>query len=297
MDTKIEVSVIIVNYNTKELLSDCIESLYNATDSVRYEIIVVDNASTDGSEGFIKSRYPDVIWVNSGANIGFGRANNLGAKYAKGKYLFLLNSDTILKNNAIYMLHQYMEAYAEMDNVGAIGCWLLNDQEKINYSYGKFPTPKSEISYLWNKLRTKPSEIPTIKDVDFVTGADLFLSKDRYDKLGGFDSNIFMYYEETDLQYRMMKLGLRRRLITGPKIIHFEGGSFAKKGLSLNRFMMAQTSYNYYLKKHYHGVKYCRYRFVLMIIRLSLFITTDWNFSEKMKAYKLVLNARSKSFV
>ncbi len=295
MNAKIDVSIIIVNYNTKQLLANCIQSIYGQTDKIYYEVIVVDNASSDGSEEYIRLQFPNVIWINSRENIGFGRANNLGVSQATGKYLFLLNSDTILKNNAILMFYQYMESYAKIDKIGAIGCWLLDNGDNLNFSCGEFPTPRSEFSYIWKKIvKRKPMALAT-KDVDFITGADLFLPKDVFRKMGGFDSNIFMYYEETDLQYRMTKSNLKRRIIMGPQIVHLEGGSFIKKGLSFNRFMMSQTSFNYYIRKHYSGFAYYWFRVSLITIRLLLFITTDWSIKEKLKAYMLVLKGKRKA--
>lgn len=295
MNVMIDVSIIIVNYNTKLLLADCLRTVHQMTRDIRYEVIVVDNASSDDSEAYIKSQFSEVVWINSGGNIGFGRANNLGASYATGKYLFLLNSDTLQRNNAVRMLYQYMETYADKDRIGATGCWLLDNESHTTFSYGEFPTPRSEFSYIWGKIvRKSPATILTkTKEVDFITGADLFLTKTVFDSLHGFDSHIFMYYEETDLQYRMAQLGMKRMVINGPQIVHLEGGSFSQKGLSYGRFMMSQISFNYYVRKHYKGVAYGLFRLSLMIVRLLLFVTTDWSLKEKIKAYKLVLNGKS----
>lgn len=284
-----DVSIIIVNYNTKQLLADCLATIFEKTKNVIFEVIVVDNASTDGSEDYIKERYPDVKWINSGDNIGFGRANNLGAKYATGKYLFLLNSDTLLLNNAIRLFFDYAESH-QQEKIGTLGSWLLNKEEMPNNSFGFFPCAKNEINYLLGKyhLPTKEDTI-TEKEVDYIIGADLFIEKRLFDELGGFDKNIFMYYEETDLQYRIAQRNLSRKIIPGPRIIHLEGGSFENNGLSFKRFMMAQTSYNYYLHKHYNCFKYIYNKFLLCIIRLTIFITTDWTLSEKCKAYAKVL--------
>lgn len=112
--------------------------------------------------------------------------------------------------------------------------------------------------------------------------------------MDGFDKNIFMYYEETDLQYRIAQRGLLRKIIPGPRIIHLEGGSFENNGLSLKRFVMAQTSYNYYLRKNFHGLDYYFNRIMLCLIRLTIFVTTNWTISEKFKAYKLVLFLKNK---
>lgn len=287
-----DVSIIIVNYNTKQLLANCLTTVFEKTKGVTFEVIVVDNASTDSSEEYIKERYPSVKWINSGENLGFGKANNLGAKSATGKYLFLLNSDTLLLNNAIRIFFDYAESH-QHEGIGTFGSWLLDKNEKPNNSFGFFPCAKNEICYLLGKYQLPSlSDITEEKEVDYITGADLFIEKRLFDKLDGFDKNIFMYYEETDLQYRIAQRGLSRKIIPGPRIIHLEGGSFENKGLSLKRFLMAQTSYNYYLRKNFHGLNYYFNRVMLCLIRLTLFITTKWTVSEKIKAYYLVLSGK-----
>lgn len=284
-----DVSIIIVNYNTKQLLSDCLATVFEKTKDVVFEVIVVDNASTDGSEKYIKECYLNVKWINSGDNIGFGRANNLGAKYATGKYLFLLNSDTLLLNNAIRLFFDYAETH-QQEKIGALGSWLLDKKEIPNNSFGFFPCAQNEICYLLGKYQIPTQkDTTTEKNVDYIIGADLFIEKRLFDEMDGFDKNIFMYYEETDLQYRIAQRGLLRKIIPGPRIIHLEGGSFENNGLSLKRFVMAQTSYNYYLRKNFHGLDYYFNRIMLCLIRLTIFVTTNWTISEKFKAYKLVL--------
>ncbi len=284
-----DISVIIVNYNTKQLLSNCLATVFEKTKDVVFEVIVVDNASIDGSEEYIKERYPNVKWINSGENLGFGKANNMGAKYAIGKYLFLLNSDTLLLNNAIRIFFDYAESHQQA-NIGALGSWLLDKNKNPNNSFGFFPCAKNEINYLLGKYQLPTKEdTKTEKEVDYIIGADLFIEKRLFDELEGFDKNIFMYYEETDLQCRMAKRGLSRKIIPGPRIIHLEGGSFENKGLSLKRFTMAQTSYNYYLRKNFHGLYYYFNRTMLCFIRLTIFVTTNWTTTEKLNAYKLVL--------
>ncbi len=288
-----DVSVIIVNYNTCKLLSDCIASIYRHTENVEMEIIVVDNASSDGSERSIKSRFPSVKWINSGGNLGFGKANNLGAKYADGKYLFLLNPDTVLKNNAIWLFYDYMEKHSIVDKIGAVGCMLLDRYENPNLSYGDFPSPKSEVAYLIGKISNEKKQTITCDiDVDFITGADLFMPRDIFMRLCGFDPHFFMYYEETDLQYRMQQKGWKRRVISGPKILHLEGGSFQKMGLSPKRFAMSQTSYNYYIRKHFSRMRYVCFRLSLIVIRLTLFFNKGWSFKEKLHSYMLVVSGR-----
>lgn len=280
-----DVSVIIVNYNTKQLLNECLGTVYKQTKGIRFEVIVVDNASNDGSERFITEHYPQVHWINSGDNHGFGRANNLGAKFATGKYLFLLNSDTLLLNNAIKEFYDYAEAHSD-ERIGVLGCWLLDKDRKPNNSYGRFPSPRSEMQYLlrWTCRKYILPQSGS-NDVDYIIGADMFIRKDVFDSFGGFDSQFFMYYEETDLQYRMARNGYVRRVISTPQIIHLEGGSFAQKGLTFNRFMMAQRSYKYYISKHYNGIKYIAFRLFLCLIRSTVLFQQGWTGKERLKGF------------
>lgn len=284
-----DVSIIIVNYNTKELLANCLATVYEKTLNIDFEVIIVDNASSDGSEEFICSCFPLVRWINSGENLGFGRANNLGVRYAQGEYLFLLNSDTLLLNNAIGEFFNYAKEH-QLESIGALGCWLFDSELKPNASFGFFPNVVNEIKYLLGRCSLLDNQmIMRERDVDYVIGADLFIKKQVFNSLGGFDPHIFMYYEETDLQRRMAELGLNRRIIPFPRIIHLEGGSFGNKRLTFKRFLMAQHSYNYYLSKHFSGLSYVCNKVMLCLLRLTLFVTTGWSLREKLKAYVVVL--------
>ena len=287
------VSILIVNYNTCELLADCLRTVYEKTAGITFEVIVVDNASNDCSEQYILSRFPNVRWIASKENLGFGKANNLGTKEAQGKYLFLLNSDTLLRNNAVKMFYDYAESIETEDIV--LGGWLLARNGEINHSFGKFPSVMSEIKYLYKKVykalqESQNMDDPVEKDVDYIIGADLFMSRELYNRFGGFDPNIFMYYEETDLQLRMAKEGIRRRLIVGPEIVHLEGGSFEHSGLTYHRFMMAQTSYNYLIFKYHHGISYIWNKVMLGVIRLTVLFQSSWTIKERLNAYRLVWN-------
>lgn len=284
-----DISVIIVNYNTKQLLADCLATVFEKTTGVTFEVIVVDNASTDGSEEYIKKRYPSVKWINSRENLGFGRANNLGAKYATGKYLFLLNSDTLLVNNALLLFFEYAENHKQ-DKIGALGSHLLNMNLESNNSGGCFPTPKSEISYYLKKLFHCTTTISNkTTSIDFIIGADLFIKRCIFNDLGGFDSKIFMYYEETDLQFRMNKMGLSRILIEGPQIIHLEGGSFNNSKLSFNRLYMSLKSFNYYIKKHYNPYYRILFKLSLIVTKIPYIWCSSLNYREKIKCTKLII--------
>lgn len=255
-----DVSVIIVNYNTKLLLKDCIESVKSKTIGCTYEIIVVDNSSQDGSLEMIKENYPEITLMASKENLGFGRANNLGSKQTQGKYLFYLNSDTILMNDAISEFFKYAENTNE--RIGALGCILTGPDGNTCHSYGKMITPGYELKnaiarylrFLKPRWLTRPDKVRNPLSVDYITGADLFVPRKVFEKTGGFDQDYFMYCEEVDWQKRMDAIGLKRLIIPGPEIIHLEGGSDSNKKptWSQTRISNIQKSRKIFYKKHFN---------------------------------------------
>lgn len=250
---KIDVSVIIVNYNTKDLLRDCINSVIEQTKNISFEIIVSDNGSSDGSIEMLKAEFPKVIILNNKENLGFGKANNRGAEIANGKYLFLLNSDTVLLNNAIKEFYDYAEKNEKL----LLGSYLYDSENNVTVSYGRFAsrlTMLKRIIYvkfpfvLKFRLKAKPlTIIPIEKDIDYICGADLFVEKKVFQDLKGFDENIFMYCEDEDLCLRALKKNYKCRVITTPKIIHLEGKSSTISRVKRN--IMLQ-SYKYYFLKN-----------------------------------------------
>lgn len=235
------VSIIIVNYNTKSLTLNCLKSIFEQTRDISFEVIISDNGSTDGSIEAIKTNFPQVILLENKKNLGFGAANNKGLEIAKGKYIFYLNSDTILLNNAVKLFFDYFELNGDKDNLGVIGCNLYDFSMKYGNSYGFFKSRfhTLKVSFIDFLRITKASifgdkkvkENNTSKDkslmnftgyVDFVIGADMFLRNNQYAK---FDEDFFMYVEEINLQLQMKKYGYNAYIINEPKIIHLEGAS------------------------------------------------------------------------
>lgn len=138
-----DVSVILVNYNTLHLTKDCIDSIFEKTQGISFEIILVDNDSQDGSQKYF-SEDKRIVFLESGGNIGFGRANNLGLKKATGKYIFFLNTDTLLVNNAIKCFFDYCEGHSH-DMLGGIGCLLQDKEGNTIHSFAHFPTLTSNL--------------------------------------------------------------------------------------------------------------------------------------------------------
>lgn len=255
-----DVSVIIVNYNTAALTLQCLRTLYEYIRDVSFEVIVVDNHSSDDSITLIENEFPQVVLLKSNVNMGFGRANNWAATQARGKYLFLLNSDTIVINNIIKMFYDYMEKHPETASCGGN---LLDVQGANTVSHGCFPSLFQEFSDIgFRKLYRKKyvRHLSTgqkinegnIDDVDYISGADIFIRKSVFESMTGFDSNIFMYYEETDLYYRMAKVGMKSCLLPYACLVHLEGGSScSKRAFSFKRYEMSWSSKLYFFRKNY----------------------------------------------
>ena len=237
------VSIIIVNYRTPDLTQACIDSIYTHTKGVDFEIIVVDNCSMDESVNRL-SKDHRIKLIVSPRNGGFGYGNNLGMKVARGKYLFLLNSDTLLVNNAIKEFYDYAESHEPKT---LYGCYLIGDDGTYRGSFHYFPT--LTIGAFFRRLFRKQNYTPdyTDKEVECICGADMFIPRIAIEECGGFDENIFLYGEEGELQLRMAKAGYKRMLLSSPKIIHLEGKSLEQ---SDEKRKIMLRSHFYVLKKY-----------------------------------------------
>jgi len=285
-----DVSVIIVNYNTKELTLNCIKSVILQTLDISYEIIIVDNSSIDGSQQAIKRDYPNIILIESKENLGFGRANNLGAEKAQGKYLFFLNSDTILLNNSIHFLFIFNEINKTNLKIGVSGGMLVDENRLETGSFGPLPTITNILKSIFFLLprftRMTPNEIIYFQtnghlEVGYVTGADMFISKSIFKNLKGFDQNIFMYYEETDLQLRLKNANYRNYVVKGTQIIHLEGASINQINANNKKRLIITKSMFYYFRKHSKLLSFLSFKILFLTIRLATIV--DFNYSWKEK--------------
>ena len=261
-----DVSIILVNYKTKNLTLNSIKSIIEKTRDIDYEIIVVDNNSQDDSVEAIELEFPNVNLIRNATNSGFGSANNLAIKQAKGKYVFCLNTDTLLINNAIKFMFDFMEKEGN-SNVGSCGGNLYHQDMTPATTHFNFPNIWNSSSIFWIakkvfKFHYKPKEIKKTTQVDFITGADLFIRKSILDKIGLFDEKIFMYYEDVDLCKRIHDAGYKNILIPEAKIIHLEGKS------SDNFLEKTQKSIK---GKYYYLSKYHQY-FSILVMKFSYII-------------------------
>lgn len=296
---KVSVSIIIVNYNTKELTKNCIDSIFKYTTDINFEVILVDNDSFDGSVELF-SVDNRIRFIRSGGNLGFGKANNIGYLHSIGKYIFLLNSDTILLNNAVKIFYNKMEKLPVY--VSCIGTILKGQDMDEIHSYGAFPTPTKELLFrtigpILKLFRIKLwlYDNPNIRknndfEVDYITGADLFIRKEVIEKCGFFDPDFFLYYEETELQYRFKKNGYKNMIVYGPEIIHLFGGSNKeKKTNSLKRRIMSLKSCFLYLKKTCKAYQYIIFRILLIFMSSPILLHLRFPLKERLEYMKFLM--------
>jgi len=234
-----DISFIIINWNTRQMLLDCIASIEQHAAKLSFEIIVVDNASTDGSVESVRHSYPRVELIQNSSNLGFAKANNLGIKRMKGKYAVLLNSDTLVLAGALETMTAFMNA---SPRAGICGPQLLNADGSFQKSFDRFPTliseftSKSFLRFFFPRLYRKQflaGEVPSAgpSAVDFIIGACMVVRKEAIEKAGMLDEDYFFFYEEIDWCHRMKQRGWDVYHVPDARIIHFGGGS--TRGLNL----------------------------------------------------------------
>lgn len=297
-----DVSVIIVNYNTCNLTLQCLKSLYEKTEGIDFEVIVVDNASSDESLARIKKEYPQVILVESQENLGFGKANNLGYEKSSGKYVFLLNSDTLLIENVLFKLFHFLNCHS---NISILGCQLVDSNFVHIHSYSLLlPSIVWEVDILLHGfIHTFLQKISNCRinncgslRVAHITGADMMLRRMDIEFLGLFDSDFFMYFEDTELSYRYAKNRRFSYYYPGASIVHLEGKSvgFAEKRERLylhGRYLYYKKNFNLPYRLIVDGIYSlsCLTRIMIFILVFKKAKTKFWimKFRFFLKTYKL----------
>ena len=252
---QVDVSVIVVSWNTRDLLARCLRSVCDALDGLSVETMVVDNASTDGSVGMVRECYPDVKLIANSENLGFVRANNQALAVSQGKYVLLLNSDAALLPGALEHMVRFL---TDQPTVGIVGPKFLNPDGSFQSSYMSFPSLLSEL-LLMTKLhrifRTRwfPSHPPWLseeaKAVDWMLGACMMIRRDTLDDIGGMDETFFMYSEEVDWCWRAKQAGWAVYYLPEAQVVHDGGQSSAK--VPVRRRSMVYRSKYLFLEKHY----------------------------------------------
>ena len=254
-----KLSICIVNWNVSELLNKCLGSIYKHPSFCDFEVIVVDNDSKDDSVKMIKSNFPQVILIENKVNSGFSSGNNSAIKRSTGEYLLLLNPDTEVTAGSLDKLVRLLDAN---DKAGMVAPKLLNPDGSLQRSCLGFPTLGAMamrqlfIEQIWpNNPFTKPYLMNDFKhdkatEVDQPMGACILVRRKVLDKIGLFDENSFMFFDEVDLCYRAKKAGWKIFFTPGAQITH-HGGSSIKKWGAFNLSRHWTRSRNYYFKKNY----------------------------------------------
>jgi GT2 family glycosyltransferase len=248
----VTVSIILVNYNGDPVVIDCLNSIREILKTVPYEVIVVDNASTDHSADRIAETFPEVQLIRQQENRGFGAGNNVGARLAKGKYLFLLNTDTLLICDVLPHLVELME---QNPSIGILGPQLLHADRSLQIStarsisiWGEYQTLKQQRDYQNQNRDRIIQQFSVIHEADIIIGAALFIRKSLFEELSGFDENFFMYLEESDLCQRARSKGWKIMYTPSVSLIHLGGYSVGK---TIDRLRLEyRKSQLYYYQKH-----------------------------------------------
>lgn len=244
------VSIIIVSFNTKDLLRACLSSVQNHLKGFDYEIIVVDNYSNDGSSEMVKTEFKEIMLIENKENVGFGKANNIGAKKAKGEALLFLNSDTQFVDDS---LKKMVSLFGNNEKIGVVGGKLKNASGAIEQSAGKFYSLFNLVLVLFGLehigfVRYNGEK----RETDWVSGGCMLVRRSLFEKLKGFDENMFMYVEDMEFCYRVKKEGFAVWYYPKMKAIHISFGSSNKAFAIIHIYQ----GILYFYKKHMGGVQY-----------------------------------------
>ncbi|MFZ4678620.1 MAG: glycosyltransferase family 2 protein [Flavobacterium sp.] len=264
---EIELSVIIVNYNGVKYFKKCLDSLYQNLAGIPFEIIILDNNSNDNSLDYIKTNFPLVKLIESKTNDGFGKGNNKAVKQAKGKYLLLINNDTIVLDPLLPVL-DYLKSD---EKIGVVGINMVNGDRNYIPAAGNFPS----VSNLFQMKKLleisdefkKGSFSKSYYEVDWLGGSFLMLSNSVYHRIGGFDEDYFMYVEDVDFCKKISDIRYKRVFLPNYSYIHFVGFTKTKNPMLIK-------GYEIYISKHYSGIN-------KLVITLALKIN---KFVKKLKS-------------
>lgn len=254
-------SVIIVNYNVKYFLEQCLCSLQAALTNINAEVIIIDNCSADGSIDYLQPCFPQFTFIPNNTNEGFAKANNKALWLAKGEFTLFLNPDTILAEDT---LQQCLHFFSTHTDAGAVGVRMLDGTGTfLPESKRAFPSPLVSFykltglsalfpkSSVFNKYALGFLPEKAVHEVDVLAGAFMMVRKSILDTIGGFDERFFMYAEDIDLSYRIQQAGYKNYYLGNISIVHFKGES-TQKG-SLNYVRMFYEAMRLFVKKHYSG--------------------------------------------
>lgn len=262
MSKEVTYSVIIVNFNTASLTMQAVKSCYDFIDQNTFEVIVVDNGSTAGCIETALMHFPEILIIKSPENIGFGRANNLGYEHARGKFIFLLNSDAyLIDNKSVPLMVSYIKSH---DDVAIVGPNFIKGDGTKNYAYGNllgFRKSLNDIG-IWKISKSRMENYATFKvcdtavpkEVGYLGAAGILIKRSAIETNGLFDPNIFLYFEDMELGWRYRKKGLKSVIVPQATVVHLGGASSGVMSQQIKSLI--EESKRYYVKKTLGKVNY-----------------------------------------
>ncbi len=256
-----DLSIVIINYNVKAFLTQCLDSIYRSQTQYSYEVIVIDNASSDSGKDMILKLFPKVRWTDNAKNVGFGKANNQGFEQAKGAYTLILNPDTVLREDTLEVSLNYLKAHPEVGGLGIKG--IDGSGQFLPESKRGLPTPMTAFfkisglsrlfprSPLFSRYHLGHLNPDSNHKVDILVGCYMMIPTDLLRQVGGFDPQYFMYGEDIDLSYELLKTGRQNHYLAESQIIHYKGES-TKRG-SLNYVRMFYQAMVLFSRKQFSG--------------------------------------------
>ncbi len=306
-----DLSIIIVNTNEGHVLVPCLRSVIQQTRDISYEVIVVDNASTDGSAEILAAEFPSVRVIRNSSNLGFAASNNRGIQIARGNFVLLLNPDTEILDGGLQKTVAFM---IEHPKAGIVGCKLFYADGKVQHSVRAFPTPWNIFceasflylvfpkSHLFGQYHMTWFDYSTTEAVDWVSGAYFMIRREVIDRLGGLDERFFLYSEELEYCYRTRQLGYTVVFYPGAAIVHHWGGPRTK---NKRLIFWGHHSQVLYIKKHFRGLrrfsmlalKYAEVAIRVPVYAVAGLVTLNGRYILKTNAYfvtfwKLLLNRK-----
>jgi GT2 family glycosyltransferase len=277
-----DLSIIIVNWNSVEFLKKCLASVKAGTHAINYEIIVIDSASFDGCEEMLRKYYPEVVFIQSQENVGFARANNMAFEKSCGSKVLFLNPDTEIDDSAINIIYDYLQ---KLPKAGALGCKLNSDRSIQTSCIQSFPTILNQVldseylrarslkSSLWGvaPLYEDKSE-PSV--VNAISGACIMMERNIFEHIRKFSEEYFMFTEDIDLCYKAKKAGYLNYYVPEASIVHHGGGSSQEAKSNFAVVMMRESMYQFLMKTKGHSYAWC-YR-ISMLFSALLRLFTLW---------------------
>jgi GT2 family glycosyltransferase len=271
------ISIIIVTWNSQDFIRNCLDSIFLTAGEVGYEIIVVDNGSSDQTTKIVREFYPTVNLIENKENLGYAKANNQGIKESQGRYILLLNPDTQLMGNSLGSMYEFMEGNPQL---GALGPQLLNPDKSIQPSCREFPSfsiliweffglsrvfPKSRIFGRW---RMGYFAFDQPREVDQPMGSCLVLRRETLEEVGVFDENFTMFFNDVDLCYRIKNAGWKIYFYPDAQVIHHRGASTRK--VKRKMIWFSHLAFYKFFKKHKRGLAN---RLLLFLFCIPLFLS------------------------